>query len=378
LRRAFSAACAPNAAYDDRVDIVLFLGGATLYAIVLWDIFQSIVVPRPTPGRVRLARYVIPPTWRFWRALGTMRRDGNAHDWFLGLYAPGATVLLAAMWIAVMILANGLMLYALRDEITPQLDGLGEAIYFAGTSVLTLGYGEIVANGALSRLIALVAAATGLGVVALVITFIFSLFASYQRREVLVVRLSARAKAPPSSVTLLETFKRHDMVDDLPTLFSDWEHWSAEVLDSHVAYPLLGYFRSSHDNISWISALGAVLDSAALAVTTIEGVPRGRAEMLLRVGAHLVEDISNYLGESGDGVEFDPADFASAYERLAAAGYALEPRERASRDFERVRRTYANRLEALADHWATPAPSWSSHRAASGHTAHHEVSPTTR
>ena len=202
------------------------------------------------------------------------------------------------------------MLYALRGEVTPHLGSFFDALYFAGASVLTLGFGEIVASGGLSRIVVIVAAATGLGVVALVITFIFSLFANYQRREVLVVTLSARAKAPPSAVTLLETHARLDMVDELPGLFREWERWAAEVLDSHVAYPLLGYFRSSHDSISWISALGAVLDSAALVVTTIQGVPRGQAHMMLKVGAHLVEDISNVRGQIGEASEVDEAGFA--------------------------------------------------------------------
>lgn len=339
------------------MDALTFVAGAMLLGIVLWDIFQTIVVPRPTPGRARLARYVIPPTWRLWRAIGT--RGGSTRDTFLGLYAPGAAILLFVLWLALIILSYGLMLYADRAQVSPPLGSLLEALYFAGTAVLTLGFGEIVANGGVSRIVVIVAAATGLGVVALVITFIFSLFASYQRREVLVVTLSARAKAPPSAVTLLETHARLDMAADLPALFREWEHWSAEVLDSHVAYPLLGYFRSSHDNISWISALGAVLDSAALVVTTIEGVPKGQAEMLLRVGAHLVEDISNYLGQTRDGSSVDDDDFAAVHERLARAGYKLETREKAWHDFERVRRTYAGRLDALAAHWATPAPSWS-------------------
>jgi hypothetical protein len=338
------------------VDAVIFVAGALLLGIVLWDIFQTIVVPRPSPGRLRLARYAIPPTWRLWRAMGT--RGGRVNDTLLGLYAPGVAILLFALWLAVIILADGLMLLGVRDEMTPPLGGLLEALYFAGTSVLTLGFGEIVANGGVARFIVLVGAATGLGVVALVITFIFSLFASYQRREVLVVTLSARAKTPPSAVTLLETHARHDMNGDLPALFGEWERWSAEVLDSHVAYPLLGYFRSSHDSISWISALGAVLDSAALVVTTIDGVPRGQAEMLLRVGAHLVEDISNYTGQVADGSAVDPDDFAEVHKRLAKAGFAVEPVERSWRAFERVRRTYAGRLEALASYWATPAPSW--------------------
>jgi voltage-gated potassium channel Kch len=355
------------------VNVLIFLAGLVLLGIVLWDIFQSIVVPRPTPGRLRLGRYLIPPTWRLWRAIGTRAPNAGATDWFLGLYAPGAAIVLFAVWLVFIVFADGLMLYALRGEVTPHLGSFFDALYFAGTSVLTLGFGEIIASGGVSRVVVLVAAATGLGVVALVITFIFSLFANYQRREVLVVMLSARAKAPPSAVTLLETHARLDMIDELPALFREWERWAAEVLDSHVAYPLLGYFRSSHDNISWISALGAVLDSAALVVTTIEDVPRGQAHMMLKVGAHLVEDISNIRGETREASVVDEAGFGIVYEHLARAGYKLEPRERALRGFERVRRTYSGRLEALADFWATPAPGWSEHHDVLTGSAIHEA-----
>ncbi len=352
------------------MDALIFIAGAALLGVALWDIFQSIVVPRPTPGRIRISRYLVPPAWRAWRALGMRKRTAEARDSFLGLFAPGATVLLFAMWLVCIIVADGLLLYALRGEIRPTFANVFDAMYFAGTAVTTLGFGEIIAEGTVSRLVAIVAAATGLGVVALVITFIFSLFASYQRREVLVVTLSARAKSPPSAVTLLETHARLEMVGELPELFRDWERWVAEVLDSHVAYPLLGYFRSSHDNISWISALGAVLDSAALVVTTIKGVPRGQAEIVLRVGAHLVEDISNYIRRAGDGSSVAHDDFAAVHARLAAAGYELEPLDRSWRAFERVRRTYASRLDALADYWATPAPSWGGTRVPGANPGH--------
>ena len=365
---------APSHVIIGGVDGVIFLAGAALLGVVLWDIFQTIVVPRPSPGRLRLARYVIRPSWRAWRAIGIRRGTAGARDSFLGLFAPGVAILLFAFWLVLIDVADGLLLWALRSEVRPALGSFLDALYFAGTALLTLGFGEIVADGALSRLVVLVAAASGLGVVALVITFIFSLFASYQRREVMVVTLSARAKAPPSAVTLLETHARLEMVDELPRLFRDWEVWSAEVLDSHVAYPLLGYFRSSHDNISWISALGAVLDSAALVKTTIKGVPAGEADLLLRVGAHLVEDISNYIGRPGNGSTVDRAGFAAVHERLASAGYDLEPVDHSWRAFERVRGTYARRLEALADYWATPAPSWGGHKAPPTSAAH-EVAP---
>ncbi len=361
------------------MDALIFIAGATLLAFVLWDIFQSVVVPRPTPGRLRIARYTVPPAWRLWRWLGIRTKTGLARDWLLGMFAPGAAILLFGMWILVIVLADGLMLWALRGEISPTPANFGDALYFAGTSALTIGYGDIVANGTVSRLVVLLAAATGLGVVALVITFVFSLFGSYQRREILVVTLSARAKSPPSAVTLLETYARLDLVDDLPPLFKEWEHWSAEVLDSHVAYPLLGYFRSSHDNVSWISAVGAVLDAAALIATTIREVPRGQAEITLRVGAHLVEDISNYQGLSSDGSGVDFEAFSGVYDRLAAAGYALEDREAAWRHFERARGKYASRLESLARYWATPAPSWVGVKAHGGSVLHlhRQPAPTT-
>jgi hypothetical protein len=147
-------------------------------------------------------------------------------------------------------------------------------------------------------------------------------------------------------------------VGRLPDLFDDWERWAAEVLDSHVAYPLLGYFRSSHDNLSWISALGTVLDSASLVLTTICDVPRGEAKLFKRVGAHLVEDISNLGFHAGEASGLDRAAFDLACDRLEEAGYVLEPRDAAWPKFEAARATYAVRLEAMASYWATPATSW--------------------
>lgn len=357
------------------MDALIFVAGVVVLVFVLADVFETIVVPRPSPGRHRLSRYVVRPTWRLWRWIGARTMQGLERDGFYGLYAPGAAILQLAMWLALLVVGYGLVLFALRADLDPSPTNLATTLYFAGTSVLTLGYGDIVAAGPLARTVALIAAATGLGVVALVITFLFSLFASFQRRERLVVMLSARAKAPPSAVTLLEVYARLDMVDELPALFATWEEWEAEVLDSHVAYPLLGYFRSSHDNVSWLSALGAVLDACALVLTTIEGIPRGQAELTKRGGAHLVEDIGNFLRLQGDGSAVERSEFDQAYERLQTAGYKLVARDDAWRRFERARRTYAGRLEALATYWATPATLWIGGKKAAESVVHRPGEP---
>jgi len=172
------------------------------------------------------------------------------------------------------------------------------------------------------------------------------------------VALQAAAGAPPSAVALLETYALLGLVGRLPDLFIEWERWAVEVLDSHVAYPLLGFFRSSHDNLSWISALGTILDASSLVLTTISGVPRGEAKLFKRVGTHLVEDVFNLGFRAGEPTTLDRSDFEAACARLAEAGYALEPADTAWTKFEAARATYAPRLEAMASYWATPAASW--------------------
>ena len=331
--------------------------GVLLLALAYWDLFETVVVPRPTPGWFRIGRYLVRGSWSALRIL-RRARPGRSYDRLLGLFAPAMTLGLLGAWVVTLILGYGLILFAIRDQLRPVPDDFGATLYFAATSVLTLGFGDYVADGMAARVVVSVAAVSGLAVVALVVTFLFSLYGSYQRREVQVVGLQAAAGAPPSAVTLLETVGQLGLVGRLPDFFLTWQTWAVEVLDSHVAFPLLGYFRSSHDNLSWISALGTVLDAASLVLTTIVGVPRGEAKLFKRVGTHLVEDIYNLGFRGGEAAGVDRASFDSVCDRLEEAGYTLEPRDAAWSAFESARATYAQRLEEMATYWATPATQW--------------------
>jgi hypothetical protein len=316
------------------MEAVAFALGTFLLALTLWDLFETVVVPRPTPGWFRFGRYFVRGSWLGLRAI----RDGRpsrSNDRLLGLFAPAATLGLLFAWLVGLIFGYGLILWALRDELRPTPDDLGSTVYFAATSVLTLGFGDIIADGTAARIVVTVAAISGLGSVALVVTFLFSLYGSYQRREVRVVALQAAAGAPPSAVALLESYALLDLVGRL-----------------------LGYFRSSHDNLSWISALGTVLDAASLVLTTIEELPRGEAKLFKRMGTHLVEDIY-YLGfHTGEPTNLDRSAYDAACDRLEEAGYTLASRDDAWPAFEAARATYAPRLETMARYWATPATSW--------------------
>jgi len=338
-------------------DLLFLFPGLALLALVLWDVFETIVVPRPTPGWFRIGRYVIRFTWRGLRAAADWR-GGSARDRWLGLFAPAATIMLLFAWLLGLIVAFGLILYALRGDLSPPPPDLGTAFYFAASSILTIGYGDIVATDGVARIVVVAGAAVGLGLVALVVTFLFSLFGSYQRREAPVVLLQAKAGAPPSAVVLLENLARMDLSHRLPDFFNGWESWEVEVLDSHVAYPLLGYFRSSHDNLSWISALGAVLDTATLVSTTILDVPRGQAELVIALGNHLVEDISNLGFRRGTASGIEREAFDAVHARLAIAGYHLVPADEAWPRFTAIRAGYETRLEQMAKYWAVSNVSW--------------------
>jgi len=340
------------------MDLVWLLLGVFLLILVAWDVFETIVVPRPTPGWFRIGRYLVRTSWWVLRRVAGGPNRGTTRERVLGLFAPAATLLLLFAWLTALFVAFGLILFALRDQLQPPPANLGSAIYFAASSLLTIGYGDIVANGTAARIVVVIAAATGLGVVALVVTFLFSLYANYQRREAPVVLLQAKAGAPLSAVVLLENMARLGLSDRLPLFFGEWERWEVEVLDSHVAYPLLGYFRSSHDNLSWISALGTVLDTATLVLTTIEDVPRGQAELARELGIHLVEDITNLGNRAPAMATVDRPAFDAVYARLGAAGYRLVPESGAWAAFSASRAAYADRLEAMAAFWVAASVSW--------------------
>jgi Ion channel len=333
--------------------------GMVVVVYILNDVFQSVVVPRPTPARYRLTRWIVRPGWRAWRSFAVRVSSSVKRERFLGVYAPLVVVVLLVLWLFGLVLGFGLLFDGLRAQLHPEVQDFPTALYFAGTSVLTIGFGDVVATSAVARVLTLVAGGSGLGTIALAISFLFSLYGSFQRREILIVTLDARAGAPPSGVNLLEMMAKLDMVEDLPRLFADWEKWAAEVLDSHLAYPVLAYFRSSHDNESWVSALGAVLDATTLILTTVVDGPRGPAKMMFAMGTHLVEDLSRFFRIARD---HDPGveryEFDQARDRLSAAGWTLRPADESWLAFSRLRTQYAVALNNMAKWWAAPPTQW--------------------
>ncbi|MGH7904975.1 MAG: ion channel, partial [Candidatus Dormibacteraceae bacterium] len=334
------------------------VAGLVVIAVVGYDIFQSIVLPRPAVGRVRVSPHLVGLLWSAWRSAGRLPRRPERREAFLAAFAPGAVLYLLCIWALALVFGYGLLIMAVGGGVRPHPTGLGTALYLSAVSLFTLGFGDPVPVAVTARAVVVSEAAIGLGMVALVISLLFSLFSSFQRRESLVVTLDASAGAPPSGLQLLENSARLEMPELLAQTFGAWTQWSAEVLESHLAYPILVYFRSSHDNEAWVNSFGAVMDAAALVIAAVEGLPIGPARLFMKVGRHMVEDLGWYFRfPHTHDLDTTIEEFDIARARLLAMGYRLQDREPAWAEFLSLRQQYAPALERLGEYLSiAPAP----------------------
>ena len=335
--------------------------GMVLIVAALNDVFQSVIVPRAVGRRLRPSYYQTRTLWSFWPRLAHRLYPNNEdrREDFLAAFAPSNLIVNLMMWSLLLLTGYASIFYALRDQMHPALATFGESFYFAGTSFFTIGYGDFVGNTGLTRLVSLAAGASGFGIISTTTAYLFAIFGAFQTREQFVVTVGARAGAPPSGVGLLTIAKYANVVKDLPALMRSGEAWCASLMETHLAYPILAYFRSSHDYESWVATLGTLLDTAVLMITTVR-CDAGESRILYNIGRHATHDLSKYFRLEGN--EHDPGitreQFDDACTRLESAGLAINDREGAWGHFAALRRAYASHLNALAGFFEVPALHW--------------------
>ncbi len=355
-------------------NILSMAAGFALVVLTLGDIFQVVVVPRSTGRRYRISFYVWRSVWRIWPAVGwrIYAADSDKREEFLAIFAPFMLIALLGIWAALLVLGFALLVWGLRAGLTPAHASFEDVLYFAGTSLLTIGFGDIVGRTAGPRLVSVLAGLAGLSMLSLTTAYLFAIFGSFQQRETFVVTVAARAGAPPSGVNLLAIAGYSMTRDDLPRLMIDAQRWAAQVMESHLAYPVLAFFRSSHDDQSWIGTLGTLLDAATLLMTTVEGMRDGQARIMYNVGRHATRDLAVYFqaGTDDKSVGIERLEFDHACDRLVAAGYELQDRDQAWLRFSELRATYASHLNELARTFAIPPISWIGDRSAISLSSH--------
>lgn len=325
--------------------------GLLLVALTVYDLFESVVLPRPAVGRLRFSPLVLHAFGLLWRAVGRRLQPVRRREAVLGAFGPTAVLMLLVLWAAALVVGYALILMGCEPT------GFGGALYLSASSFLTLGIAG--PRRGPGRVVVPLEAANGLGLFALVVSLLFLLFGAFERREVQVIALDASAGAPPSGLALLETCAELGLPEHLGETFATWRIWAAQVLESHLAFPALVYFRSSHDNEAWLNSFGAVMDAANLVLTALDGGPRGEATMFYKVGKHLVDDIGyhfRFRRVQQPGLE--QWELEQALARLAAAGYRCRPVQQVWPVFAARRLQYLPLIEHLSRYLVLPPAPW--------------------
>lgn len=338
---------------------MILLLGCALIAMVCFDVFQTVIVPRLTLRKFRIAPILVGRIlWPLYRWI----TKGLPDRWRIGcleVFAPLAFIFLLATWLLSMIGGFALIIYSLGDYVRPPVREFSQALYFAGTSVLTLGFGDVVAAAWPSRVVVLLAAVLGLIFMALVVSLLFSMLSYLQQREQVVNTLTSRAGLPASGVVVLMRYRELNIVGNLSSAFVGWELWIASILESHRSFPLLMYFRSTAPDSSWLGAVGATMDAATLLLTSIEHDWIGEADLYYWMGLSVVKSIAENFGiDAAEETVVQRQDYVYALELLSEAGYKVKSADVSWPSFAARRSAYMQYLYPLAQHFEIPMHVW--------------------
>jgi hypothetical protein len=268
--------------------------------IILWDVFETIILPRRVTRKIRIARLFYRWMWQPWRAVASRMKQGARRESFLGYFGPLSLILLFGVWALGLILSFAILHMAAGSAINVagmpgEHPGFWSDLYMSGTTFFTLGLGDVTPRTSLARFITVAEAGIGFGFLALAITYLPVTYGAFSRREVNISLLDARAGSPPTATELL---KRHAQPHSLPTLqqyLRDWETWSAELMESHLSYPVLCYFRSQHNSQSWLAALTTILDTSAFLIAFGNGSLKWQAKMTFAISRHALVDLAQVM-----------------------------------------------------------------------------------
>ena len=347
---------------------VFLLIGVLLTATVLWDAFETLVMPRTVARRFRISRAYFVGTWRPWARMASGIRPDGRRERFLAVYGPLSLLGLIGVWAVGLVLSFGTLMWSAGaslslDAGTARFD---DAIYMSGTTFFTLGLGDIKPVGAIARLITVIEAGTGFGFLALVISYFPVLYQTFSRREIRLTLLDAWAGSPPAAGEVLRRLADAGEVQALEPFLRDWEYWCSELLEGHISYPIVAYFRSQHQRQSWVSALTAVLDLSALGIIGIDGVSKWQARATFAIARHAAVDLAQVLHAvpdatidrlSRDGLERLRAQLESVGVRLARSPDA-------DAQLLKLRQSYEPFVAGLGALLLMPLPSWSHDRLA--------------
>ncbi|TMC95387.1 MAG: two pore domain potassium channel family protein [Chloroflexi bacterium] len=345
------------------MNIIAGIISIILIVIILQDSVETIILPRRVSRRFRLTRIFFISTWRLNSFIAKKISSDDRREFFLSFFGPLSLIMLLILWAICLILGFALFQFALGSAlIAPEkIPDFGTDLYMSGTTFFTLGLGDVIPRTGLARTVTVIEAGTGFGFLALVIGYLPVIYQAFSRRETGISLLDAHAGSPPNALEMLRRHFRGQVMDELKEHLHEWENWSAELLESHLSYPVLMYYRSQHDRQSWLAALTAVLDVSALLSVGIDGIPEQTAVFTFAIACHAAIDLGQVLSLSPDDMRIRRlahAEFERLQEALHEIGISLHDEETAEDRLAAMRDQYEPYVIALARYLQMPLSGW--------------------
>jgi hypothetical protein len=342
--------------------VAFALLAVVLILVIFVDSFETMILPRRVRHSYRLTRLYYLSTWFVWRSAACMLPRTRWRISLLSIFGPLSLLGLVCVWAIGLIFGFALLHWSGATSLSfagaPD-NSLATCIYFSGTTFFTLGYGDVVPSDPFGRFLGVLEAAIGFGFLAMVIAYLPVLYQAFSRREATISMLDARAGSPPSAAELLRRLGQGHAFGDLNGLLAQWERWAAELLESHLSYPLLSYYRSQHDNQSWLAALTLMLDTTALLIAGIDGQDSNQARLTFAMARHAAVDLGlvfNKPPRPPDPDRLSAPEMARLLESLLAAGIPIRDEPAVAHALGRLRGLYEPFVAALAAHFEFELP----------------------
>jgi hypothetical protein len=350
------------------VSIPAIVVGVIVICVVLLDAFETVVLPRRVTRQFKLTAWFYRRTWIPWKKIARHIPTPVRQQSFLGYFGPLSLILLLEFWAASLIVGFALLQYGIggHEQLGNEPITFGRILYQSGETFFTLGYGDIVPTSPLARALAVLEAGMGFAFLGVVIGYLPVVYASFSRREIQISMLDARAGSPPTATELLVRLagsSENPAIDQivLDEVLRDWERWAGELLESHISYPVLSFFRSQHSNQSWLGALMIMLDVTSLLITGIEGIHPGQARLTFAMARHAAVDLAQVVNARYDpkaGERMTDANFQALRETLAGVGLKLRSTDEAWQKLTKLRSMYEPYVHSTAIQLMVALPPW--------------------
>ncbi len=326
-----------------------------LIVMIFVDVFQAMILPRRVRHRFRLSFIFYRIAWQICRWHALRIPLGRRHYTLLSIFGPLSLFVLMIVWAVGLIVGFGLLYWSLDMDLVTSSGAADKRfatyLYFSGTTFFTLGYGDLVPAGNGDRALSVAEAGIGFGFLAVVISYLPVLYQSFSRREITISLLDARAGSPPSAGELLRRLADVRSLSSVAPLLAEWERWAAELLESHLSFPVLRFYRSQHDNQSWVATLTMILDTSAFLIANVDGADTYQARLTFAMARHAAVDLVLVSQTPPGPVEVDrlpQADAIALREILRQSGLAVRDEATACKTVAELRGLYEPFVNSLA------------------------------